>query len=334
MNRQFSIILPVRNGGNYIASCISAILSQTCPDFELLILENQSTDNTLALIQSFQDERIRIFPAERDLTIEENWARITEIPKAPYITLIGHDDLLDPGYLTEMKQLIREQPAAGLYQTHFRYIDSKGSRLRSCNPMQTYYSPEQAISGFLEDKINLMGTGFMMRSETYDRAGGIPPYPALLFADMEIFIRLAAAGGLAVSPKELFGYRIHPQATTSISSDRRFFAAFEQLVHFLADFSVEHPELRDSVRKGSSSLLDKYCQGITHKILKTAKSQRDSPSVAEAITAFRNYGQLLTDGAYDPRQNRSVRLGAWIDRRPFWHRMFLEFKKIYKKPVL
>src|SRR5436853_2941731 len=96
---KFSIILPVRNGGEYVKACINSILSQTCQDFNVLVLDNCSTDGTSEWLISLQNEKISIIPADRPLSIEENWARITTIPKNDFITLIGHDDLLYPDFL-------------------------------------------------------------------------------------------------------------------------------------------------------------------------------------------------------------------------------------------
>src|SRR6266702_945692 len=99
---KYSIILPVRNGGEYVKLLLANILQQTLPDFELQVLDNCSTDGTREYIQSLNDNRIKIYPADKPLSIEENWARITTIPKNEFITLIGHDDLLDTNYLREM----------------------------------------------------------------------------------------------------------------------------------------------------------------------------------------------------------------------------------------
>src|SRR6185295_11425434 len=96
---KYSIILPVRNGGEYVKDCINSILNQTLPDFGLHVLDNCSTDGTREWIESINDERITIYPGEKPLTIEENWSRIVSIPKNEFITLIGHDDILFPGYL-------------------------------------------------------------------------------------------------------------------------------------------------------------------------------------------------------------------------------------------
>ena len=98
MNK-FSVILPVKNGGDYLKECVNSILSQTYTNFNLLILENCSTDNTLNWLMSLHDDRIKIYPSSESLVIEENWARVLSIPKNEFMTLIGHDDILLPNYL-------------------------------------------------------------------------------------------------------------------------------------------------------------------------------------------------------------------------------------------
>src|SRR5258708_17690386 len=114
---KYSIILPVRNGGEYVKECVKSILSQTYPHFNLLVLDNCSTDGTLEWILSLQDKRIIIYPSKAPLNIEQNWARIASVPKNEFMTCIGHDDILLPGYLEEMNSLIQKHPGASLYQT-------------------------------------------------------------------------------------------------------------------------------------------------------------------------------------------------------------------------
>ena len=72
----YSIILPVRNGGAYVKKCVRSILQQGNMDFNLLVLDNCSTDGTAEWIESLGDERIIIYRSDRTLTIEENWGRI------------------------------------------------------------------------------------------------------------------------------------------------------------------------------------------------------------------------------------------------------------------
>ena len=80
MNK-FSIILPVRNGGEYVKECINSILSQTYPNFNLIVLDNNSADGTKEWISELKNEKIIIIPSSKDLTIEENWGRVKDIDK-------------------------------------------------------------------------------------------------------------------------------------------------------------------------------------------------------------------------------------------------------------
>ena len=332
---KFSIILPVRNGENHIHSCISSILSQTFPDLDLLILENASTDNTLPIIQSFNDKRISVFSASVPLSIEENWGRILNLEKSEFMTLIGHDDLLDSNYLSVMNGLINSYPDATLYHAHFRYIDSQGKVVKKCKPMKGVQQPDEVIFNFLNDKTDLMGTGFMMRSSDYNRVGGMPLYPNLLFADMELFINLVLPGYLAVSGEECFSFRIHQKATTSTSSDFNFLSGFDNLVHFFYKLKSYSPAIRNVIEQNSPYLLNKYCQGITHKILKTPKRERKTPPVTEVIEKFRVYGQMLTNSnSFEPLDNSSIKWGKVIDENAMLHSLFLLFKKLYNQPVL
>lgn len=71
MNKKFSIILPVRNGGNYVKECAHSILSQTLDDFNLIVLDNCSTDGTLEWMQSLNDNRIIIYPSENPYLLKK-----------------------------------------------------------------------------------------------------------------------------------------------------------------------------------------------------------------------------------------------------------------------
>ena len=189
--QKFSIILPVRNGGDYLKICIDSILSQTYTDFNCIVLENCSSDGSLEWLQSLKDDRIVIVTSTRSLSIEENWGRITSVKKNEFITLIGHDDILNPDFLETIDQLIQSNPKASLYHTHFNYIDAKGKIMRPCKPMKKSLTGHEFLKLFLSNSIDSMGTGYVMRSSDYDAVKGIPlKYPSLLFADFELWLSL------------------------------------------------------------------------------------------------------------------------------------------------
>ncbi len=331
---KYSIILPVRNGGEHVKKCVSSILSQSLLDFELHVLDNCSTDGTLEWLHTLDNPRIHLFSADRPLSIEENWGRIVSIRKNAFMTLIGHDDILDPHYLATMDGLIRKHPDARLYQAHFRYIDSRGATIRKCKPMDERQSPEEFIAFFLAGMIDNMGTGYMMRSADYDEAGGIPLYPNLLFADFELWIRLSTLGYKATAFEECFAFRLH-YSTTANSSDLKYQYAFDRFVSYLENLQVESPSMKEAIRRYSLIFLMTYCKGLSHRLLRTPLKKRNGQTVALFVAGCCAYGNRLVPGNdFNPYNLFSMRLARVIDHFALTRGLFLLFKRLYSTPIM
>lgn len=331
---KYSIILPVHNGGEYIKQCVPSILAQTLQDFNLLILENCSNDGTAEWLSSLSDERIKIFPSQQLLSIEDNWARISSIPRNEFMTIIGHDDVLDKDYLKKMNELIVRFPDASLYQSHFRFIDASGSVMRKCKPMNEKITPEDLLTNFLNSSIDTMGTGFMMRSKDFDKAGGVPPYPNLLFADMELWQTMASKSFLAVEPAELFSYRRHAGATTASTNIQVIINALEKFIEYLLKLKVADKKLGSVIEKDGNTLLREYCQGLTHKLLRIPKNQRQGATVKNVIDKFMELGVILNpENPFQPMVHFKIRMGKMIDENEFLYAFYRLFKSIIKKPV-
>jgi glycosyltransferase involved in cell wall biosynthesis len=331
---KYSIILPVRNGGEYVKECVTSILSQTLSDFSLSVLDNSSTDGTPEWIASLNDPRITIYPSAKSLSIEENWNRIISIPKNEFITLIGHDDILNSNYLEVMDRLILKHPAASLYQAHFRYIDSKGGMIRVCKPMDEVQSTSEFIAFFLSNIIDTMGTGFMMRAKDYDEIGGIPPrYPNLLFADFELFINLSAKGYKATASEETFAFRLH-QSTTTTSPDIKFQRAYSEFINYLVTLKTRDVAFDTMIRRYAPGFIKSYCKGLAHRLLRTPTGKREGQTVASFIRKNKEYADLLVPGNnFDPEKEFSIKIAERIDSNRLFRSLFLAFKKVYSKPV-
>jgi glycosyltransferase involved in cell wall biosynthesis len=89
-----SVCIPVFNGERYIAEAIESVLTQTCQDFEIVISDNCSTDNTLAIIRSYNDPRIRCFSNSANLGQAVNLRRALELPRGKYCKILCADDFL------------------------------------------------------------------------------------------------------------------------------------------------------------------------------------------------------------------------------------------------
>lgn len=334
MQMKFSIILPVKNGGEHVKQCVQSILAQTYTGFNLHILENKSSDGTAEWLQTLHDERIIIIPSDKPLSIEENWARILSIQKNEFMTMIGHDDLLDENYLQEMNDLITQYPNASLYQTHFRFIDAKGNPIKKCKLMKEKQTATAFLASFLQNNIDVNGTGFMLRSKDYDTLGGIPDYPNLLFADFELWVKATELSYITISQKECFSFRLH-QSTTTVSPDIKMQKAFERFIYFLAKLKNENPEFEAVIHKYAIAFIQFCCKGLAHRLLRTPKNKRENLSVDIFLKKCKYYADsLVPDNSFNPLSNYSVNVAKQIDRFSITRNLFLLFKKIYSKPIL
>ncbi|MBE7172448.1 MAG: glycosyltransferase [Williamsia sp.] len=325
---KYSIILPVRNGGAYVKECIHSILAQTLPDFQLQVLDNCSTDGTLDWIRALKDDRIACYPADKPLSIGENWARIAGIPKQEFMTMIGHDDLLLPHYLEEMDRLIRKHPDASLYQTHYDYVDAQGAFIRPCLPMdEMQYAPE-FLACHMARTLDSMGTGYMMRSGLYDRLGGMPPhYPNLIFADYELWINLMREGYKAASLRTCFQYRIH-QSVSRTTNGMQYGEAFGLYTAFIKKIMHEDAAIREVVSRYGKGMLLYFCESLSHRLLRTPRSER-SATVSQFIENCQQYAADLIPGQdFDPLKVFKIKLASQLDQSAVGRSVFKLYRKI------
>ena len=236
---EFSIVIPVKDGGNLIGEAIASVLHQTHGAFRLLVLENQSRDATVRIAESFEDPRLAVFPSAASLDVSENWRRILDLDLAPYLTILSHDDILYPGFLEDIARLIAEDPGASLYQTHFHLINEHGRVIRACREMPTQEAADSFLEARQAHRRDSYGTGYVMRSADFRRVGGFPAFPRLLYADDIVWYRLAKLSYIARSRNVLFAYRVHEASEAQAASlsevhsaSRLYLKALEHLGYF------------------------------------------------------------------------------------------------------
>lgn len=113
-----SFVTPVYNGGEYLAECIQSVLNQHYKNWEYIILNNCSTDRTLAIAEKYAavDERIKIHSNDRLLPIMENWNRSMRLidPESQYCKVVHADDWLYPQCVKEMVRVAESHPSVGI----------------------------------------------------------------------------------------------------------------------------------------------------------------------------------------------------------------------------
>jgi len=127
----FSIVLPTYNRASFLQRSISSVLSQTFTDFELIIIDDASTDNTKDVIETFNDERIRYFKngKNRERSVSRN--KGIELSRGKYICFLDSDDIYRPEHLSGFSDFIikENQPKIFLYSGFQRNFISDESKI-------------------------------------------------------------------------------------------------------------------------------------------------------------------------------------------------------------
>ena len=106
---KFSVLLPTRNGGKYLKSCIESVLSQDYKDMELIVFDNANTDNTAEVVNSYSnDKRLKYYRTDSVVDVTENWNNALKKSSGDYVLMMGDDDFLLPGYFDTLDKTIKE----------------------------------------------------------------------------------------------------------------------------------------------------------------------------------------------------------------------------------
>ena len=242
----------------------------------------------------------------------------------------GHDDLLKPGFIETIRQLVQKYPDASLYQTHFDIIDENGAVRSDCDPM-----PErQTMPEFFENTLN-NGGGFVMRSADYDKVGGIPMYPGFFFTDFALWMKLTALSYKATAAENLFSYRHHQKNTSSNSSVINFSNGLEAFLGYLFELKQSDETFSKTLNTHGKKLVELYVKSLSHRLLREDIKKRNYYTVRQLVDKFEAHLNRLTDDdSNNLSSNLKVKMALIIDSNNFTRKLFLLFKKFFPKPVL
>lgn len=212
-----SIGTPVYNGADFIAESIESVLSQTFTDFELIVSDNCSTDNTAEIVRGFKDPRIVYHRNARNLGLVGNANKCIELSRGRYVGIFHHDDVMLPQNLELKVRLLDENPKVGLVFSNTYWIDPQG---RVLNEWLEFSRKDFVAEGraLFRDYIRWMPKGALVfigsvlaRRECYDRVG--------LFRedlphtnDSEMWMRMLLFYDAACLGQPLVKWRQHPKS--------------------------------------------------------------------------------------------------------------------------
>ncbi|MBA3857054.1 MAG: hypothetical protein C0507_09125 [Cyanobacteria bacterium PR.3.49] len=254
MNPEVSILLPVYNGSAFLESAIDSVLEQTFADFELIVCDDCSSDDSLAIIERKckQDKRIKLFSNQKNMGLFANYNRCLRESGGSLIKPFAQDDLLHPHCLERMTEVLRNDSEISLVSCARNICNEDGQIIHS-KPM---FPHDRKIAGkdvILYNLIvlsNWVGEPSMVM---YRRGDSPADFDTKLFhyGDVDMWFQILGRGDYYFVAENLAVFRRHDVSATSVNLSGLLFAL--DLVYLgkkhrrtLADFgeTVEHYHLR------------------------------------------------------------------------------------------
>ncbi len=221
-----SVLLPVFNGQTYLENAIDSILTQTITNFELIIIDDGSTDQTKQLLDRYQrqDSRIKILTNSHNLGMAASLNKGLALCQGQYIARMDADDISLPARFEKQIHLLQSNPNLVAVGCNVDIINNDGqvtgtksfpTDSQTCYQTLLNYMPVQPPT--------LMVRGNIFKKLTYDVVLSKND-------DINIYFKLLRFGGLSNVPQTLFQYRILSNSVTHHNVKKTYFMAFSNRI--------------------------------------------------------------------------------------------------------
>jgi glycosyltransferase involved in cell wall biosynthesis len=235
--KKVAIGLPVYNGAKQLTAAIESILPQTYGDFDLLISDNASTDDTEDICRAYakKDRRIRYFRQPRNLGAAANYNLLARLSERPYFKWAAHDDLLAPGFLAACVEVLERDrtvvlasPASILIDetdAPLPYSPERGGMIDSMgvcwpelperNQGLTTCDPTLRFEAVLLNMVMCVEIFGLMRRSALDHTSLLGPFGG---ADKVMLAQMSLLGRFWLGQETLFFRRCHAQQFSALAS--------------------------------------------------------------------------------------------------------------------
>lgn len=208
---QVSIVIPAYNQAGYLPGAIRSVLNQTFQDFEIIVVDDGSTDETPEVMRSFGEAILPVSQENQGLAGARNTG--LRLARASLVALLDSDDEWLPDYLEQMVALAGERPRESVFYCSVVYMDADGRSLPQL-PETPVLPAEEMYTALLRHNFLVPSTILMRRTSVEDAGWFDPEFRRL--QDWELWLRMLQAGyrfgGL---PDRLVRYRVHSSSLSA-----------------------------------------------------------------------------------------------------------------------
>lgn len=257
MSPRVSVVVPAYNNAEYIGETIESILGQTFTDFELIIADHSSTDETMAIIEKYDDPRIRVLTTDAGGGAKRNWDRVTAEATGELVKLVCGDDTIFPTSLDAQVTAFDANPSAVLVASQRTLIDANGKTViaaRGLGGLSGLVSGREAARTAVRAGANIFGEpGCVLMKRDVLQAIGLWDNSHPYLIDQATFISVALHGDVVAIAQPLASFRISSgQWSVELATQQA-----RQAADFHRSLSSDVPDLlsKNDVRLGNVKAL-------------------------------------------------------------------------------
>lgn len=223
MSELISIVLPVYSGERFLAESIESVIRQTYQNWELLILDDCSKDNTADIAKEYceKDHRIHYYLNKKNLRLPGNLNRGFSLAKGEYLTWTSDDNMYRPNALECMLRKLKENNNVDLVYASYQVIDESGK------PIMVSKADPRGLDHILGS--NVVGACFLYTRKAYELVGDYDT-DLLLVEDFDYWQRMFACVKATYIDEVLYDYRWHENSLTSTKKTQQFGYVCEKML--------------------------------------------------------------------------------------------------------
>lgn len=271
-----TVLLPVHNGGTFLRPAVDSILAQTYGDFELLVIDDGSTDGSVKSIEAERDSRIRLIHNPSNLGLIVTLNKGVALAKGAYLARMDADDLCEPKRLERQVEYLDNHPEVGVCSTWATFIDTGGNEVGALKLptgkrlQRLFWKPSPLVHAAM------MGRTALLKEHLYDSD----------FADAEdyeLFLRLYDVTQIHNLPEALYRIRRHDSNVSIVKRKSQLNSSYTAFCRFLGHEELSYESfLALSFVDFSMSPLQRFWASLK-------ASRRTGVSIATLVSDNWNY---------------------------------------------
>src|SRR4051812_312298 len=165
---EVSVLIPIRNGAAYLDDALESLTAQSFRNFEIIVVDNRSTDRTPALLAAWAEREPRLRTYRLDANLSRSLNHAAQMARAPLLARLDVDDLACRTRLEVQVARMRAQPAIGLLGSAVELIDARNRPIGEARPP----SLDRDIRRVQQTGCGVVPSSAIMRAELFWKAGG------------------------------------------------------------------------------------------------------------------------------------------------------------------